>query len=700
MKLLKLCCPVLVAFLFSCSTKKVTLEPVNIRASAPNVYRGSYERLTDIINTKLDLKLNWDSSFVIGKAWIEAKPYFYPSNKVILNAQGFKIYDVAIENKDGHKSLEYSYNGKILSISLDKTYNNQQKFTLYIDYVAMPAKLKVGTDIPSQSNRGFYFINPTGKDTSKPQQFWTQGEPECNSTWFPTIENPQEKMTQEINITVPKKMVTLSNGSLDFSEDNGDGTRTDSWRQEQPHSTYLTMVAGGYFSVIKDKWEDKEVSYYLEPEYAKYAKLIFGKTPEMIKFFSKKLGVEYPWEKYSQIVVRDFNDGAMENTTATVFFDRMNMTEAEYKDESYEDIISHELFHHWFGDLVTAESWANLPLNESFATYGEYLWNEYKYGRDYADLGGWKDATAYFNSNKFELNPIRFDYADSEDMFDQVSYQKGGQILHMLRKTVGDAAFFKALNLYLQKHAYKTAEIHDLRLAFEEVTGTDLNWFFNQWFMSPGHPILNIESSYDASAHKVSVNIKQLQNFDRVPLYRIPMAIDIYSNGKTERKEIVLDKQNQIFSFDVAEAPLLLNVDAEKYVLCEKREKKTIQQYAFQYQHAPLFLDRLEAFKALEKQSEPLAHEIWQKALADKNWQIRVYALNCVTQLNDAEKNAVYPVVKKMAVADERSLVRAAAISALSKSFATKDNSETYTLAMADKAPSVQRALREMKKQP
>ena len=551
-----ICCPLVAAFfLLGCSTtRKAVLSPVNVTENAAGVnYRGSYPRLTDIIHTRLDLSFNWDSAYVYGKATIDAKPYFYPADNLVLDARGFRINSVSLKVKEDKTPLRYTYDGKKLTIQLGKTYSRDQKYTIFIDYVAMPNKLVIGEDISSSEDRGFYFINRDGKDKTKPREIWTQGETEANSSWFPTISGPQEKMTQELNITVPDEYVSLSNGSLEYSSMNGDGTRTDSWRLEKPHSTYLTMLAVGDFTITKDKWQDKEVNYYTEPAFASTAKLVFGKTPEMIEFFSNKLGVEYPWDKYSQIVVRDFVSGAMENTTATVFFDKMNMTEGQYLDDNNEDIISHELFHHWFGDLVTAESWANLPLNESFATYGEYLWEEHKYGRDVADLKGLEDMTAYFNSaRQKQVDLIRYNYADREQMFDEVTYQKGGRVLHMLRKTVGDEAFFKALNIYLTRNSYKTVEINDLRLAFEEVTGQDLNWFFNQWFLASGHPVLSIKTSYDQDKHMASVSIEQEQDLKTTPLYRIPMAVDIYSNGKVERKEIVLDRKSQSFSFSSA----------------------------------------------------------------------------------------------------------------------------------------------------
>lgn len=695
-----LCCSAwAAAFLISCSAlQKITLDPVVIKENAPgaNVFQASYPRMTDLIHTKLDISFDWDSAYVIGKATITAKPYFYSSDKAVLNANGFKINKVGLLKNEDLTPLKYTYNGKLIRIDLDKTYTKDQSYTLYIDYVAMPYKLKVGQDIASASDRGIFFINRNGKDKAKPKQIWTQGETECNSGWFPTINGPQEKMTQEVQITVPNEYVTLSNGELEFSSLNGNGTRTDSWRQEKPHSTYLTMLAVGNFTVTKDRWRGKEVNYYTEPQFAGNAKLIFGKTPEMMEFYSKTMGIAYPWEKYSQIVVRDFVSGAMENTSATVLFDRMNMSEGQYLDENYEDIIAHELFHHWFGDLVTAESWANLPLNESFATYGEYLWLEHKYGREMADLHGLKDQAAYLDAKKDNLDVIRFNYADREQMFDVVTYQKGGRILHMLRKTVGDDAFFKALNLYLKQHSYKTAEIHDLRLAFEEVTGQDLNWFFNQWFLNSGHPVLSFQTSYDPQAKKSTVTISQLQDLSKNPLYRIPIAIDIYKGGKTERQNIVLSMQSQSYSFPEETVPDLINIDAEKYILGEKIESKSLQQLVFQYDHAPLFLDRFDALTGLyAMRGEKAARETYIKALKDKNWAIRQMAAEFVPQLDDAEKNAVYNLIKDIAVNDERSYVRAAAVKTLGKAYSTKRNSDVFEKTIKDKAPSVVQATQE-----
>jgi aminopeptidase N len=686
-----------VFFLLSCSVPKmVELDPIGIIENriGSKVYQASYDRTIDIINTKLDLSFNLDSAFVYGKATILAKPYFYDTDKLILDANGFQIKQVSLVQNDDRRPLDYFYDGKNLRVSLDKIYHKEQTFSVFIDYVAMPNKLKIGEDISSASDRGLYFINNTGKEENKPQQIWSQGETECNSSWFPTINDPQEKMSQELNITVPNQFVSLSNGNLEFSSFNGDGTRTDSWRQEQAHSTYLTMIAVGDFTITKDKWRDKEVNYYTEPEFASTAKLVFGNTPEMMEFFSTKLGVEYPWDKYSQIVVRDFVSGAMENTSASVFYDGLNMTEGEHIDQNQDDIIAHELFHHWFGDLVTAESWSNLPLNESFATYGEYLWHEYKNGRDQADFKGLNDLNSYLKSgNKKRVDLIRFDYADREHMFDEVSYQKGGLILHMLRKTVGDEAFFKSLNTYLSRYAFKSAEIHDLRLIFEEISGRDLNWFFNQWFFASGHPSLSIKNRYNADKKEVSISIEQVQDLSEMPLFQLPIAIDIYVNGVVERKEIVLNKQSQSFVFPVSASPNLVNIDAERYLLAEFFEEKTVPQYAFQYNHAPLFMDRMEAVSTLLRtKDDDLSKRTLIKAIDDKHWAIRSIALEVIPHLSSQERASVYEKIKKLALEDTFPQVRALAVEILGNYFRAMDNGKIFAKTAMDKSDAVKEA--------
>jgi len=536
-----------------------------------------------------------------------------------------------------------------------------------------------------------YFINPKGEEKNKMPQIWTQGETESNSVWFPTVDASNQKMTNEIAITVAEKYATLSNGILINSEINGNGTRTDFWEMNQPHAPYLVMMAIGEYKVVKDKWRNIEVNYYVEEAFEPYAKDIFGLTPEMIEFYSNILGVDYPWQKYHQVVVRDYVSGAMENTSAVIFGDFVYQTKREMIDgSSGEDVIAHELFHHWFGDLVTCESWSNLPLNESFATYSEFLWNEYKHGNDKAAHGLQQDLSGYLSQAK-QTGPkdmIRFDYEDKEDMFDGHSYQKGGRILHMLRKYMGDEAFFASLKLYLDENKYTDVEMHQLRLACEKVTGEDLNWFFNQWFFAKGHPVLEINYEYNDSTKTQKVIVEQKQNFEEVPLYKLPFKIDIYANGKKETKEVVVDKVMNVFEFEASSKPDLVNVDADKMLLCEKTDNhKSTEEWAFLYQPTANYgalkmnyLDKYEAISKLQKSKEEIAITTLIKALNDEYEGIRNYALGSIKTVANAKPIETKEALLKLAKEDTNSKVRGNAIGALAKYFAGEDGVEDVFL--------------------
>ncbi len=691
-----------------------TLE-TTARTSEQQPYQASATRINDIIHTKLDVSFDWEKQYLFGKATITIKPYFYPTSTLQLDARGMEIkevallkdefiktgyddkkdpagnYEVNVSHATSKKPLEYTYDKDIITIKLDKEYKNTEEYTVFIDYIAKPNELKKGGSEAITDDKGLYFINPDGKEKNKPQQIWTQGETQSSSAWFPTIDHPNERMTQEIYITVDKKYVTLSNGELIFSSDNGDNTRTDYWKMDLPHAPYLAMMAVGDFAIVKDKWRDKEVNYYVEKEYEPYAKAIFGNTPEMIEFFSTKLGVPFVWNKYSQIVVRDYVSGAMENTTATLHGEFIQRTDRELLDRNFEDVISHELFHQWFGDLVTCESWSNLPLNESFATYAECLWIEYKYGLDEADFHSAESRRGYLaESAKKKVDLIRFQYDDKEDMFDAHSYNKGGQVLNMLRKYVGDDAFFAALKLYLETNKFSSVEIHNLRLAFEQVTGEDLNWFFNQWFLAAGHPDLIIKSNYDSSNKKQKVEIRQIQDFTKTPLYKLPLAVDIYVNGKKNRYNITVTKADETFEFNVSTKPDLVNVDAEKMLLCTKSEQKSVKEWAFQYQNAPLYLDRSEALIGLAKKaSDSLATEIILSALDDKFWSLRVDAIYYLKDIASGHEKQIKEQLVKLVKMDKKPDVRVAAITYLSTFYKEAELQAVYKSVLNDRAYSV-----------
>jgi len=653
------------------------------------VYRESAPRLNDLVHTKLDVKFDFSKSYMNGKAWITLAPHCYPTDSLTLDAKGMEIHKVAIVNGASSQPLKYNYNGWTLDIDLDKTYKGGEKYTIYIEYTAKPDEVKVQGSAAITDAKGLYFINPKGEDKDKPTQIWTQGETEATSVWCPTIDKPDQKTTDEIIMTVPAKYVTLSNGKLVSQKSNTDGTRTDAWKMDLPHAPYLFFMGVGDYSVIKDTYKGKEVNYYVEKEYASVAKKIFGHTPEMIAFYSKILGVEYPWAKYSQIVGRDYVSGAMENTTATLHQESAQQDSRELIDgNGWESTIAHELFHQWFGDLVTCESWSNLTLNESFANYSETLWDEYKYGKDAGDAQNYGDMQGYLQSQSEKKDLVRFYYNDKEAMFDAVSYNKGGRILNMLRSFVGDSAFFKSLNLYLTTNKFKSAEAHQLRLAFEEVTGKDLNWFWNQWYFGAGHPKINIDYVYDDNAKKVQVIVKQTQAGDKA--FTLPVAIDIYNGAEKVRHNVWINDKVDTFTFSYNNRPDLVNVDGKKTLLVEKKDNKTLENFIHQYKYAGQYLDRREAIDfASRNQDDPKAQELMLLALKDKYHGLRGFAMSKLDLKNETVKKKAEPILTEIAQHDPKSTVRASALSVLAqynngayKSLFTKNvNDSSYTVA-------------------
>ena len=648
------------------SLQLIAQETVLKDTSWKKEYRETATKINDLLHTKLEVKPDFSKSYLYGKAWITLKPHFYSTDSLNLDAKGMEFKKVALVKGAKQIPLKYEYDDQNIRIKLDRTYKANENYTIYIDYIAKPDEYqeKYGTD-DFLGIKGMYFINPKGEEKDKPTQIWTQGETESNSAWFPTIDKTSQKTTEELTVTVDNKYVTLSNGKLMSQKKNADGTRTDYWKMDLPHSPYLFFLGVGDYTIIKDSWRGKEVNYYVEPAYGSVAKKIFGNTPEMIEFFSRITGVPFPWVKYSQITGRDYVAGAMENTTATLHQESAQQDARELVDgNNWEGTIAHELFHQWFGDYVTAESWSNLTLNESFADFSETLWDEYKYGKDAGDAENYQGMQSYLQSGSESKDLVRFFYADKEDMFDQVSYQKGGRVLNMLRNFVGDSAFFKSLNLYLTTNKFKAAEAHQLRLAFEEVTGRDLNWFFSQWYFDNGHPSVTIDYVYDDAAGKVKVIIKQIQKSGK--LFTLPIAVDIYNGANKVRYNVWAKNEVDTFTFNYSKHPDLVNVDGDKILLWNKKDNKTLDNFIHQYKYAGKYVDRLEAIQfAAKTQDDPKALDLLKTALKDKYHGLRNAALFSLDLKNEKVKQAVEPIILDLAKNDKKSTARANAISQL-----------------------------------
>lgn len=373
--------------------------------------------------------------------------------------------------------------------------------TLSIRYAAQPQK-------------GMYFIEPDEGYPNRPRQIWTQCQAEDARYWIPSFDFPNQKLTTELIATLPEGLTVVSNGKLEYTAEAPDNRRRWHFKQEVPHPAYLMTLAVGEFSQIEDGWHDVPVYYFVEPGREDDARRAFGNTPAMMEFMSNATGVPYPYVKYAQVAVADFVYGGMENTSATTQTDRTLHDARAHLDFSSDPLVSHELAHQWFGDLVTCRDWGHAWLNESFATYCEALWREHHLGRDefLYDLFGLLQSYLGEARQRYQRPIATNVYHEPSDVFDRHLYEKGGMVLHMLRCHLGDEAWWASVKHYLERHRQGNVVTHDLQRAVEDVTGRNLEGFFQQWVFSPGHPHFKVAYAWDRKSKLASVSIKQAQD--------------------------------------------------------------------------------------------------------------------------------------------------------------------------------------------
>lgn len=652
-----------VLFFVACSNSK---ELVSVSDPVNTSYRAASNKEFKLLHTDLELEPDWDNKTLKGRVILSLHPYYYEQDSIVLDAQFMDIFSVQILSDD----IDFEYDSIKLKVFLNETVSRNDTIELCIDYQANPEKIKNKGGKAITDAKGLFFISA---DTAQqwPKHLWTQGETKSSSCWFPTIDEANQKTTQRVAIKVDTGLITVSNGRLKSQKFLGQ-KRIDIWEQLNPHAPYLFMLFAGDFISTHDYWikpngDTLMLAYIMNRKYAPYAKDIFGNTPEMLDFFSKSLGYVYPWAKYHQIVVKDFVSGAMENTSASIFYDGLNSTDIDLIDKDHDDIIAHELIHHWFGDLVTCESWANLPLNEAFATYGEYLWLEYKYSKADADWLLQNYLWDYYAEADIEQKElIRFEYDHQDDMFDAHSYQKGSRVLHLLRHYVGDEAFFESLKRYLHKFAFNTAEIHDLRIIFEEVTGQDLNWFFNQWFLGKGHPIAV------ANYNKISPNNWELiltQNSKSAQIFKLPFSVDVLLDDSIVKRTFLLEKVKDTFIITSNKNILGLNIDPGKAQLWQLKDNKPDLDWLELLSQPINSIDRYHIYvqlNALQNKGTKFQQAIFN-GLFDSAHYIREYVIEQADFRYLYQDPKFVQTISEIVKTDTKSAVRAAGINLLKK---------------------------------
>ena len=554
-----------------------------LRADEPFARSKDY----DLQHSKIELRFQPEQKKVIGDVTHSVTLLRDGLQNISFDSVGLQIESVRL-NKG---TAKFSTTDSKLVVTLPNSVKAGAKFDVEIKYQGTPSK-------------GLYFILPDKDYPNRPLQVWTQGESEDTRYYLPTYDYPNDRLTTETILTVPASWLTISNGKLVSVTDASDGMKTWTWRESQPSSTYLITVVAGEFVEVKDTWRNIPVTYYAPKDRGDRLSPSYSRTPAMIELFSKKLGVDYPWEKYSQAMVDEFVAGGMENSSATT-----NTAESlrnpklvpEYE-KNEDDLISHELGHQWFGDLVTTKDWGNIWLNEGFATFMETVWAESHFGKDVADYDRWEGAKQWFAMRSLYGKPIvRYDFEESEE-FDGNAYGKGGWVLYMLRRQLGEDAFYAGLKHYLEANRGKNVMTSDLTKAIEEATHTNVDAFFRQWIYGAGAPKFEVNYTYDEAKKQVALTVKQTQKREGyVGLFNVPVDVEITTASGPKLYPIHVTQESEVFTFPADSAPLMVLFDKGTQILKSAQFKKEKKELLYQLKNAGEVADRADAAEALAK---------------------------------------------------------------------------------------------------
>jgi aminopeptidase N len=614
--------------------EKRKLPPVNYIRS----------RTIDVKHVAIDLRFDWEKDQAFGMTTVTLAP-FSDTSKVMLDAAMMTINSVKLA---GGAALKYTYDGKRdgdnLEITLDRVYRAGEDVKVTVDYRTNYVNTADAEGILGGFGRGLRFIKPTADTPTKPKQIWSQGETEFNRYWFPSYDTPNDFRTSELRATVEKPFFVVSNGKLLETKENSDNTRTFYWKMDQPYTNYLTSIVVSETTPVVQDFEGIPVYNYGYVNETKEVAATVKNLPATMKFFSDFTGIKYPYVKYSQAFVEDFG-GGMENISATTMIEEMIHDERELLDTDSEPLQAHELAHQWFGDYVTCRDWGQIWLNESFATYLQAMWTEKLKGHDeflYTDVRGNQNNTlgTWEQGNRRPI--VTKYYANKDAMFDTYAYPGGASILHMLRKHLGDQLFAASLKQYLTANAHQPVSTEDLRIAIEETSGQSMDWFFDQWLYKMGHPIFEVNQSYDDAAKKLTLNVKQTQKIDlnnEFPQTEFFQTyVDVAVDNKVNRVWLEPKAEN-VFTFDAPAKPKLVNFDYEGTLLKEMKFEKSTDDLLYQMQNDKDPIGRRWAMAELEKKAANatektrVAEALVTSAEKDPFWRIRRAALSVIANI-------------------------------------------------------------------
>jgi len=603
-------------------------------------------RSYDALHYRIKLNLNIDAKSFAGETTVTVSSLRDGLDVCVLDAEEFSVTSVL---SDYGAPLRFEQSDKELKVFLARPckFGEIASFTCFYS----------GRD----PKKGLRFAEET---PDNPKLAFSDSFPDNVHHWFPCFDYPNDKVTNELIVLAKSGYKVAANGRLDsVVEDKAAGTVTYHWSQELPHSTYLIFFAAAPYVVVRDFYKTLPVNYWVYPQDEKKAFPTYGKTPKMIEFFNKTFGYDYPWQKYDQISVP--SGGGAESTSATAMTHRIMVDEKDEPDFSAIGIVSHELAHQWWGDLITLRSWAHTWMNESFGTYSDYLYFRFEKGDDEGAVNLLGKLNGYLREAKTRyIRPIVSDRYDKPgDMFDSHSYPKGALVLHMLRTIVGDEPFFATIRHFLHRYAFDAVDTSDFIRSVKTVTGQNFDWFFDQWLFKPGHPVFDIKSEWDETRKVVRLKVAQVQDFAKgIPVFRVPVAVKIFTARGKDTKKVWIREREETFEFPAESKPLLVRFDEGNTLIKEVSFSKELDELLYQLKNDDVIGRMAAAGEIVGFKDDPKAAAgLAASAQGDPFWAVRRTAVESLAKIPSPRG----PAVLKTACQDRNSAVRTAAVLAL-----------------------------------
>ncbi len=552
----------------------------------------SPDRVVDILHIKLDVKPDFDTETVDGIATISFTPLVKPLEELRLDGIELEVKSI----KSSATVSDYAASAEDITILFEEPIEPGTEAWVEIEYSARPTK-------------GLYFRTPKMGYPKTDTHLWTQGETHEARHWFPCFDYPNERSSTEVICEVPKDMTVLSNG-VRLGETVDGKLKSVHWKQEKPHANYLICLVAGHLEKLETTHRDVPLAFYTQPTLAKHAKNSFRDTPDIMAFFEEEIGIDFPWDKYYQVTIRDFNWGGMENTSLTTLTHRTIFSEETENIHSSRGLDAHEMAHQWFGDYVTCKDWSHLWLNEGFATFYTHLYHGHKSGRDEMLYGLYRDAKGRILTQGKDTRPIVYKgYSDPGEQFDYRAYPKGSWVLHMLRSQLGPDLYRECIRTYLEENSLSPVDTSDLSGVIEELSGQSYDRFFDQWVYRPRFPDIDVNYSWDAKRKQARVTVQQTHELgDQVQLFVFPTTLRFVINNQIFDHDVEISDKRHDFYFQLHDEPQVFRFDPNYTVLAIVNtkvdgRKKSTAMLKEQLQNADDLMGRIQAVEQLAQSS-------------------------------------------------------------------------------------------------